>query len=126
MNYLRIKKKKEITGILKNGKRAYAGSLTVAYLPAKETRMAVCVGKKYGKSTQRNFIKRILREAFRLHADKLTKPCAFLLIPKVAESYSFALFEQDVGKIFGRERLIENQHPTTHTAECEIPKKDGV
>ncbi|MDE5547738.1 MAG: ribonuclease P protein component [Clostridia bacterium] len=126
MNYLRIKKKKEITGILKNGKRAYAGSLTVAYLPAKETRMAVCVGKKYGKSTQRNYIKRILREAFRLHAAGLKSPNAFLLIPKVMESYSFARFAQDVGKILERERLIEHQHPTTHTAECEIPKKDGV
>lgn len=125
MKYLRIKKKKEITGILKNGKRAYGGSLTVVYLPAKETRMAVCVGKKFGKSTQRNYIKRILREAFRLHADRLLKPCAFLLIPKVENSYSFARYFEDVGKILGRERLIGNQHPTTHAAECEIPQKDG-
>lgn len=126
MNYLRIKKKKEITGILKNGKRVHTGSLTVVYVPAKQTRMAVCVGKKYGKSTQRNYIKRILREAFRQLADRLKTPCAFLLIPKVAESYSFAQFEKDVGKILGRERLIENQHPTTDTAECEISEKDGV
>lgn len=126
MNYLRIKKKKEITGILKNGKRAHAGSLTVVYVPAKQTRMAVCVGKKYGKSTQRNFIKRLLREAFRKFADGLKTPCAFLLIPKVTESYSYARFAQDIGKILGRERLIEDQHPTTDTAEYEISEKDGV
>lgn len=126
MNYLRIKKKKEITSVLKYGKRAFTGSLTLVYLPAESTRMAVCVGKKYGKSCRRNYIKRVLREAFRCYADAFLKPCAVLLMPKVAEEYSFVRFHKDIGKLLGRERLIENQHPTTHPAECEISEKDGV
>ena len=117
MNYLRIKKKKEITGILKTGKRAHSETLTVVYLPASQTKMAVCVGKKYGKSTERNRIKRLLREAFRRKTEGVNPPFAFLLIPKVAEEYSFAAFSRDFGKIIKRERLIEIQHPTTYKTE---------
>ena len=126
MNYLRIKKKKEITGLLKNGKRSHASSLTVVYGGGEKTAMAVCVGKKYGKSTQRNRIKRLLREAFRIRADKLEKPQRFLLIPKVAEEYSFAVYQREIGKILKRERLIENQHPKSDCAEYEISAQNGI
>ena len=70
--------------------------------------MAVCVGKKYGKSVQRNRIKRLLRAAFDAKAEGITSPCAVLLIPKVREEYSYALFVRDIGKILKKERLIEN------------------
>ena len=107
MNYLRLKKKKEFTKILKSGKRAFSETLSIVYLPSPEVKMAVCVGKKYGKSVQRNRIKRILREAFRLCADEIQRPCSLLLIPKVAEEYSFAAFHRDIGKILRKERLVE-------------------
>lgn len=117
MNYKRIKKKKEITDLLKKGKRAYAETLTVVFLAAQETGMAVCVGKKYGKSCERNRIKRLLREAFRLNADNLKSPFSFLLIPKVEKTYSFAFFRRDLEKILGRERLIETQRPAASQTE---------
>ena len=69
MKYLRIKKKKEFSKILKSGKRAHAEHLTIVYLPDKARKMAVCVGKKYGKSVVRNRIKRLLREAYRAKAE---------------------------------------------------------
>lgn len=116
MNYLRLKRKKDITKILKFGKRAHASSLTLVYFPASQTAMAVCVGKKYGKSTERNRIKRLLREAFRMQGE-LTKPCEVLLIPRVAADYSFAEFARDIGKLLKKERLVENQHPKTADAE---------
>lgn len=102
MKYQRIKRKKEITAILKSGKRLYSGSLTIVTLPAEEARMAVCVGKKFGKSVERNRIKRLLREAFRLQEN--FPPCACLLLPKVAKEYAFSVFYADIKKMIARER----------------------
>ncbi len=68
----------------------------------------MCVGKKHGKSVERNRIKRYLREAFAPFGKKI-RPCSVLLIPKVQEDghYSVSLFARDLGKIFGKEKLIE-------------------
>lgn len=109
MKYLRLKKKKEITRILKTGKRAFSGSLTVVYFPAERTKMAVCVGKKFGKSVKRNRIKRLLREVFRGYAESICPKGAFLLIPKERESYSYGVFRRDLEFILKKERLLENQ-----------------
>ena len=107
MKYLRLKKKKDFTRVLKNGKRVHTETLTLVYLPAEESKFAVCVGKKHGKSVQRNRIKRLLREALRT-APQINAPLWILLMPKVAEEYSFAAFQRDIGKIFKREKLVEN------------------
>ena len=125
MKYLRIKKRKEFTRILKNGKRAHAGSLTIVYLPAKEGKMAVCVGKKYGKSVRRNRIKRLLREAYRANAAELA-PCAMLLIPRVAEEYSFAAFSKDLARLFKKEKIFEARTEEHISAKLQVSEKDGV
>ena len=96
MKYLRLKKKRDFQTTLKNGKRIFTGSLTFVYIPSDRTKMAVCVGKKYGKSVKRNRIKRLLREAFRLQADRLAFPATVLLLPRVAEKYVFADFKRDI------------------------------
>lgn len=103
MTYLRLKKRKEIQKILREGKRVYAATLCAVYLPAAKTGMAVCVGKKYGKSVQRNRIKRLLREAFR--AQTISVPVGVLLIPKAAETYSYAAFSRDLKHILSKEKL---------------------
>lgn len=108
MKYFRLKNAKEIAKVLKTGTRAYTGSLTLVYFPSERTKMAVCVGKKYGKSVTRNRIKRLLREAFSAYAEKIAPPACFLLIPKVADSYSLVFFKRDIEKILKREKLVEN------------------
>ncbi len=102
MKYLRLKKKKDFQKILKAGKRIHCGTLTLVYYPSECTKVAVCVGKKYGKSVRRNRIKRLLREAFRSHAENLPIACSVLLIPRIAENYSFSDFSRDIGAAIGR------------------------
>ena len=107
MHYLRLKKQKEILKILKTGSRSYAQSLCIVFSPSQQVEMAVCVGKKYGKSVQRNRIKRLLRAAFFAYADKFVSPVSVLLLPKQAEEYSYSLFVRDIGKILKKEHLID-------------------
>lgn len=125
MKYLRIKKKKEFSKILKSGKRAHAEHLTIVYLPDKARKMAVCVGKKYGKSVVRNRIKRLLREAYRANAERLI-PCAVLLIPKVSEEYLFSVFSKEIARLFRKEKLVETRTEEDISPKLQNSQKDGV
>ena len=107
MKYLKIKRKKDFEKILRNGKRIYADSLTIVYYKDDALRMAVCVGKKFGKSVARNRIKRLLREAFRLRSDRLKKN-SYLLIPRIKQEYTLSSFSKDMEKLFTKERLFES------------------
>lgn len=91
--------------LFRNGKRIYSDSLTLLYLPAKETSFAVSVGKKHGKSVQRNRIKRLVREAFRLNYKEILGKYSIVLLPKVKDEYSFFVFDKDVKEMIRRKKL---------------------
>ena len=105
MKYLRIKKQADFQRLFQKGKRAFSSSLTLLYVPAQTMRMGISVGKKHGKSVQRNRIKRLVREAFRLNQDKMQGTYSFIILPKVKEEYSFQIFERDLQWMIKKEKL---------------------
>lgn len=102
MKFSPLKKKKDFLRVLKQGKRYKGVALSVVALPSLKPQFAVCVGKKFGKSVVRNRIKRLLRESFRSSCDKIERPLHILLIPKIAENYSYDVFYSDLRGIFSR------------------------
>jgi len=105
MKYLRLKKQADFQKLFQKGKRAFSPSLTVVYRPAEVTRMGISVGKRHGKSVQRNRIKRLLRESFRKHQGELKGKYSFVLIPKVCDEYSYHTFERHLQWIIKKENL---------------------
>ena len=105
MKYLRIKKQADFQRLFQKGKRAFSSSLTLLYTPAPTMRMGISIGKKHGKSVQRNRIKRLVREAFRLNQDKMQGTYSFIIIPKVNKEYSFKVFERDLQWMIKKEKM---------------------
>ena len=67
--------------------------------------MGVSVGKKHGKSVQRNRIKRLLREAFRATQGEMKGTYSLVLLPKVSEKYDFLTFKRHLQWIIKKENL---------------------
>ena len=105
MNYLRIKKQTDFQKLFHKGKRAFSPSLTLIYQPSERMRMGISIGKKHGKSVQRNRIKRLLREAFRKAQSQMQGSYSIGLIPKVCQEYSFETFKRHLQWIIQKENL---------------------
>jgi ribonuclease P protein component len=105
MKYVRLKKQSDFQKLFQKGKRAFSPSLTLVYYHSEKTTMGISVGKRHGKSLQRNRIKRLIREAFRLNQDKMQGTYSFIILPKVREEYSFKTFERDLQCMIQKEKL---------------------
>ena len=92
MNYLRLKKNTDFQKLFNRGKRVFSPAITMLYIPSDRTRMGIAVSKKHGKATKRNRIKRLVRAAFSCACVKLNGNFAVVLLPRVAESYSYSAF----------------------------------
>ncbi|MEW6456533.1 MAG: ribonuclease P protein component [Acidobacteriota bacterium] len=80
----RIRKKEEIKSIL-NKKRTREGINFRLYFSPNDlgfSRMAILTGKKIGKATKRNRVKRLFREAFRKNKYLFKDGLDILIIPK--------------------------------------------
>ena len=80
----RVRKRKHYLDIYKKGRRVHSNNFTVILSPnpSGEKRLGVAVGKKVGNAVQRNRIKRLLREFFRLHKDRLPDSQDVVIIAK--------------------------------------------
>lgn len=105
MKYVRLKKQADFQKLFHKGKRSFSPSLTMLYTPSKKMTMGISIGKKHGKSVQRNHIKRLLREAFRNVQPTMQKAYSVVLIPKVKESYSFQTFTRDLQCMIKKDNL---------------------
>ena len=105
MKYFRLKKQADFQRLFLKGKRAFSSDITLIYRPLDKLTMGISVGKKHGKSVQRNRIKRLIREAFRACAGELKGSYAFVIIPKVREDYSVEKFRRQLSWIIKKENL---------------------
>ena len=105
MQYYRLKKQADFQRLFNKGTRAFTPTLSVIYRPSERMTMGISVGKKHGKSVQRNRIKRLLREAFRAVQGEMKGTYSVVLIPKVSEEYSVKNFEQQLRCIIKKEKM---------------------
>ena len=105
MKYLRLKKQTDFQKLFQKGKRAYSASVTMVFRASDKTYMGVSVGKKHGKSVQRNRIKRLIREAFRSAVSDMNGTYSVVFVPKVLEEYSFHTFERDIRWMIKKEKM---------------------
>ena len=105
MKYYRLKKQADFQRLFHKGKRAATPSLSVIYRPSEKMVMGISIGKKHGKSVQRNRIKRLLREAFRAVIGDIKGTYSIVLIPKVSEEYSVKNFERQLRCIIKKEKM---------------------
>lgn len=96
MKYLRIKSNTDFQRLFSRGKRVFSPCITLLYFPADKLSMGIAVSKKHGKAHTRNRIKRLAREAFRATCGNLEENYSIIILPKIAEEYSYAGFESSL------------------------------
>ena len=91
MKYLRLNKQADFHRLFQKGKRAFSPSFTIVYHSSDRMRMGISVGKKHGKSVQRNRIKRLIREAFRKTQGEMEDPYEALIVKESSALWSEVL-----------------------------------
>ena len=102
----RLKKRSDFDKVFKKGKRVYTKTFLFVYVPAKEKKIGLSVSKKNGGAVVRNRIKRLLRAVFRGCMGNIDGCYHIVAVPRVADEYSFAVFERDVRYMLTKEKLL--------------------
>ena len=105
MKWLKIKKQSDFQKLFAKGKRFYAPTFTLLYMPSETLWMGISVGKKHGKAVKRNRLKRLLREAFK-NVQPLKKGGRFIFLPKPAEKYAYRDFENQLRCLMEKEKFL--------------------
>ena len=107
MKYLKIKKNSDFQRLFKKGKKVFSPYLTLIYYPSENLSMGIAVSKKHGKAVKRNRIKRLVRSAFSDCADKLLKSYSIIVLPRIAEEYSFDKMKEGFNICFKKVNACE-------------------
>lgn len=80
----RITKRQDYLRIYAQGKRVYSKNFTIIICPNQTDirRLGITVGKKVGNAVERNRVKRLLREFFRLNKSRLLPSLDIVIIAK--------------------------------------------
>lgn len=105
----RLKSRKSIERLFSEGKKLYKHPITVIYVIEKNAlptfQIAVSVPKRnFKKAVDRNELKRKMREAARLHQDKLftMDKLQLMLIYTSSEKLNYKEIEKSIMELFGR------------------------
>ncbi len=96
-----LKKNYEFRHVLTKGKY-YSGKYIEAFCinnNLEENKIGIAVGTKIGKATKRNYLKRMIREAYRLNKNdaKMGKSIVFLIKKRTnIDEISFKVVEKDI------------------------------
>ena len=103
----RLKKQKDFDLVFGKGTRIHTKSLTLVYVKSKTLKYGIGISKKHGKAVKRNRIKRILRAVMRNY-DKNMNGFYIVILPKVAESYDFKVFDKDIKYALKKGQLLND------------------
>jgi ribonuclease P protein component len=108
----RLTKKKDFDQVFKNGRSAYSGILGLKYLDneLKDSRFGIIISNRVSKkATERNKLKRQIREIIRSQINKIKpgKDCIFIVLSPILGK-SHEEIEESIEKLLQRLRLYKN------------------
>lgn len=107
----KLKSRKLIDQVFSQGKSVSKYPIRLAFCEISDTdqkmQMGVSVSKKYfKKAVDRNYIKRLMRECYRLNkhilSEKLEKPHAFMLLYTSKQKPEFAEIQSKIIRVFAK------------------------
>ena len=109
-----LKKNYEFKNVLTKGKY-YAGEKIEAYIlnnNQTSNKLGLAIGVKKGKATQRNRIKRLLRENYRKQENKITTGNSIIFLSKKGENIKETTnndIKNDMEKIFKKAKITKKE-----------------
>ena len=88
-------------------------------------RFGVSVSKKVGNSIVRHRLARLIREAFRLNADRLQKNCDYIFIARMSlKDKSYKETENAMLKLLGEAGRLQNDEKNSNQTDSVLPGGD--